>query len=152
MKLDRQPRKPPPFNQVYFNEAGVFITDAISYIFGFKTSEHIDETVLVLMSIFTPRQPPGVKYDYASFIANKIHEQFMNLDRERVFKYTSYIYHLLLYYQPDSFQISLRILDLKGERRSVIFWTSIFHEVHKSPYTYCEFIQACSYIQLLLYY
>lgn len=65
----------------------------ISYILGFKTSENIDETVVVLMSIFTPRQPRAVKYDYAAFIENKIHEQFMKLDRERVFKYTSYIYH-----------------------------------------------------------
>lgn len=69
----------------------------------------------------------------------------MNFDRERVFQYTSYIYHLLLYYQPDSFQISLRRLDLKGERRSVIFWTSVFHEVHNSPYTYCEFVDLFIY-------
>lgn len=54
MKPDCQPRHPPPFNQAWFNEAGVFITDMISYILGFKTSEHIDETVVVLMSIFTP--------------------------------------------------------------------------------------------------
>ena len=122
MKLDRQPTQLPPFNQVWFNEAGTFIIDMISYILAFKTNEHIDEIVLVLMSIFTPGQPPAVKYDYATFIANKIHDQFMSLDRERVFKYTSYIYHLLLYNQPDSFQIPLRMLDLKGRRRSVIFY------------------------------
>jgi len=125
MKPDRQPRQPPPFNQVWFNEAGTFITDMISYILRFKTSEYIDETTLVLMSMFTLGQPPTIQYDYATFVANKIHEQFMSLDRERVFKYTSYIYHLLLYNQPDSFQIPLRKLDLKGERRSVIFWTSV---------------------------
>jgi len=112
----------------------------ISYILGFKTSEYIHETILVLMSIFIPGQHPVVQSDYATFIANKIREQFMSLDRERVFKYTSYIYHLLLYNQPDSFQIPLRRLDLKGERRSVTFSTSVFHEVHNSPYSYCEFI------------
>jgi len=55
MRPESQPTYPPPFNQVWFNEAGTFITDMISYILGFKTSEHIDETVLVLMSIFTPK-------------------------------------------------------------------------------------------------
>jgi len=69
----------------------------------------------------------------------------MILERERVFKYTSYIYHLLLYYHPDSFQVPLKKLDSKGERRSVIFWTSVFHEVHLSPYTYCEFIDMFIY-------
>ena len=141
-----QHRGPPSYVHAWFTEAGRFIIDMISYILGFKTSEHVDETALVLLSIFTLGQPPAVKYDYATFIADKIYEQFMSMDRERVFKYTSYIYHLLLYYQPESFQISLRKLDCKGERRSVIFWTSVFHHVYYSPYTYCEFIDLFIYL------
>ena len=78
-----QPDHPPPYHQVWFNEAGKLLIDMISYILGCKTSEYVDETVLVLMSIFTPGQPPAVKYDYATFIENKIHEQFMILERER---------------------------------------------------------------------
>lgn len=124
------PDHSPPYHQVSFNEAGKILIDMISYILGCKTSEFVDETVFVLMSIFTPGQPPTVKYDYVTFIANKIHEKFMILERERVFKYTSYIYHRLLYYHSDSFQVPLKILYSKGERRSVIFWTSIFHEVY----------------------
>ena len=69
----------------------------------------------------------------------------MSLEREGVFKYTSYIYHLFLYYQTDSFQFPIRKLDAKGERRFVIFWTSVFHQVHNSPYTYCEFIDLFIY-------
>jgi len=64
----------------------------------------------------------------------------MNLERERVFKYTSYIYHLLLYNQPDSFRVFLKKLDAKGKRRYVIFWSPIFHHIFHFPYTYCEFI------------
>lgn len=69
----------------------------------------------------------------------------MNLERERVFKYTSYIYHLLLYYQSDNFPIFLNKLDAKGEQRYVIFWTSVCHLVSQSPYTYCEFIDLFIY-------
>jgi len=108
MRPDCQHIGPPPYLDIWFTEVGRFIINMISYILGFKTSEHVDETTLVLLSIFTPGQPPAVKYDYATYIADKIHEKFMSMDRERVFKYTSYIYHLLLYYQPNSFQISLR--------------------------------------------
>ena len=121
------------------------MVDMISYILGCKTGEFVDETVFFLLTIFTPGHPPTVMYDYATFIANKIHEQFMMMERERVFKYTSYIYHLLLYYHPDSFKVPLRRLHPKGERRSVIYWTSVFHEVHYSPYTYCEFIDLFIY-------
>ena len=77
-----------PYHHAWFTEEGKLLIDMISYILGFGTSEIVDETVFALMSIFTPGQPPAVKYDYATFIANKIHEKFMNLERERVFKYT----------------------------------------------------------------
>jgi len=103
MRSDCQPREPPPFQHVWFNEAGRFIIDMISYVLGFNTSEYVDETILALMSMFIPGHLPAVKFDFATFITNKIHEQIMSLDREGVFKYTSYIYHLFLYYQTNSF-------------------------------------------------
>jgi len=140
MQPDSQPQQPPPFLHVWFNDIGKVLVNMISYILGYNTSEYVDETILVMLSMFAPGKPLAVQYDYATFIADKIHEQFMNLERERVFKYTSYIYHLLLYNQPDSFPIFLKKLDAKGNRRSVIFWSSVFHHIFHSPYNYCEFI------------
>ena len=140
MKLDYQAQGPPPYVHSWLTETGKLILDMISFILGFKTSEFVDETILVMLSIFTAGHPPAVKYDYASFIANKINEKFINLDREGVFKYASFIYHLLLYFQPYSLLFPIRKLDSKGKRRFVIFWTSVFHNVCESPYTNCEFI------------
>jgi len=53
MKADCQPKEPPPFLYVHFNEVGKLLVDMISYVLGFKTSEHVDETVLVLLSSFS---------------------------------------------------------------------------------------------------
>ena len=86
----------------------------ISYVISFRTCEYVDETILALMSIFIPGHPPAIKYDFATFISNKIHEKFMRLNREGVFKYTTYINHLFLYYQTDSFQFPINKLDAKG--------------------------------------
>ena len=116
MRVDHQPTKPPPFHYVWFNEVGMLLVDMISYVLGFKTGEHIDETILVLLSAFTPGQPLAVKYNYSKFIANKIHDHLLKLDREGVFKYSSYIYHLFLYYQPDSFQFPSKDWTLKEKR------------------------------------
>lgn len=146
MRADRQLTEPPPFNYRCFNEVGRLLVDMISYVLGFKTSEHIDENILVLLSTFTLGQPPAVKYNYAKFIANKRHDQLLNLEREGVFKYSSYIYRLFLYYQSDYFQFPIRKLDSKGEKRSVIFWTSVFHQVSNFPYSYCEFIDMFVYL------
>ena len=90
-------------------------------ILGVRSSEYVVEIVLVLLSTFTLGHPPAIKYEYASFIANKFHAQFMNLEREGVFKYTTFIYHLLLYHHPNIFIFPIRKLDSKGERRHVIF-------------------------------
>jgi len=48
---------------------------------GFNSSEYVDDITLVLLSIFTPGQPRAIRYNYASYIANKIHDQFQNLER-----------------------------------------------------------------------
>lgn len=65
---------PPPYLQACFTETGKLIVDMISLIMGFKTSEFVDDVTIVLLSIFTPGQLPAVIYDYASYIANKIHD------------------------------------------------------------------------------
>lgn len=145
MSPNSQPKDSPPFHHVYFNEVGRTVIDIISYVLGFRTSEYVDETILALMSIFIPGHPPSIKFDFATFISKKTHEQFMSLNREGVFKYTTYIYHLFLYYQTDSFQFPVKKFDAKGERRSVIFWTPVFNIVHNSPFTYCEFIDLFIY-------
>lgn len=135
-----QTMRSPPISHVYLNELGRILVDMISYILGYKSTEYVDETILVMMSVFSPRKPPSVHYDYATFIANKIYEQLMNLERERVFRYTSYIYHLFLFNQPDSFPVTLKKFDAQGNQRSVVFWSSIFHNTSFSPYSYYEFI------------
>jgi len=111
----------------------------ISLIFGFGSNQYVDDITMVLLSIFTLGQLIVMKYGYATFIADKIHAQFKNLEREGVFKYTSFIYHLLFYYHLDSFPFPIRKLDSKGNQRSVIFWSSVLHN-YDSPYTYSEFI------------
>ena len=73
------------------------------------------------MSIYTPGQPPAVIYDYAKFIADRMHDQFLRMSNGRVFKYSSVLYHLFLYYQTNKFSFTLQKLDTKGHPRSLIF-------------------------------
>ena len=96
MLQGHQPKSPPPYGYTFFTDMGRLILNMISSVMGFNTSEYVDQLTLVLLSIFTPGQPPTVKYDFSSYIADKIHDQFMRLENERVFKYSSVIYHLML--------------------------------------------------------
>ena len=103
MLPEHQPKCPPPYGYTFFTDVGRLILNMISSVMGFNTSEYVDQLTLLLLSIFTPGQPPAVKYDFACYIADKIHDQFMILENERVFKYSSVIYHLMLYFQSESF-------------------------------------------------
>jgi len=74
MDKNHLPKGPPPYLTCFFTEIGKDIVNMIATIMGFNTSEFVDELTLVLMSIFTPGQPPVIKYDYAACIAKKIHD------------------------------------------------------------------------------
>jgi len=71
----------------------------ISSVLGYTTSEYIDEIILAFMSINTLGQPPAIIYDYAKFITDRMHDQFLIMSNERVFEYSSVLYHLFLYFQ-----------------------------------------------------
>ena len=64
----------------------------------------------------------------------------MRLENEKVFKYYSVIYHLMLYYQSENFPLHVQKLNVQGNLRSVIFWSAITHNSRDSPYSYNEFI------------
>lgn len=98
MDTKHQPKGPPPYMHAFFTDTRKIIVDVIASIMGFNSREYVDKITLVLLSIFTPGQPPTIKYDYASYIANKIHDQFLRLDNEGIFNYTTFIYHIMLYY------------------------------------------------------
>jgi len=92
------PKDPPPYVATIFSKWGLYILTMMSRALGCSTSEYIDEIILVFMSIYTPGQPPATTYDFANFIADRMHEQFTRMGNERVFKYSSILYHIFLYY------------------------------------------------------
>ena len=91
-------------------------------------------------STFSPGQPPLVIFDYADFIADSIHYQLTNLQLEGVFRYTSYIFHLFLFFQSESFPISLQKLDIEGKPLSVVFWTSVLRK-ESTKFSYSKFVE-----------
>jgi len=76
------PKDPPPYMSSFFSGIGKDITSMISCILGFTTSEYVDDIIFSYMSIFTPGQPVVVKFDYAKFISDKTHDQFMRLENK----------------------------------------------------------------------
>ena len=107
-------KDPPPYVATIFSPWGWNIVAMISCVLGYSTSQCIDEIILAFMAIYTLGQPPATIYDFATFIANIMHEQFTRMGNEMVFNYSSVLYHMFLYYQSEKFPFTLQKLDTKG--------------------------------------
>ena len=122
----------------------------LSCILGYTIDEHVDEVVLGFLSIFFPGKPPATLYNYAQFIADKIHEHFIRLPNERVFKYSSVSFHMFLYFQSDKFLVSIQKLDTKGNPRFVIYWAP-FIQKYSTIFSYKYFIDSFSHSVINIY-
>jgi len=131
----------PPYATTIFSETGRQIITMLSCILGYTIDEHVDEVVLDFISIFCPGKPPAIMYNYAQFIADRMHEQFIRLPNERVFKYSLVLFHIFLYNQLDKFPINIQKLDTKGNPRLVIYWTPLIQE-YSTIFSYKEFIDS----------
>lgn len=131
----------PPYAGTIFSETGRHIITMLSCILGYTTNEHVDEVILAFLTIFTPGKPLAIMYNYAQFISDRMHEQFTRLPTKRVFKYSSVLFHMFLYYQADMFLVSIQILETKGKERSVVFWTPLMQK-YSTTFTYKDFIDS----------
>ena len=64
----------PPIGYQYLNDLGRMLVDLISYVLGYRGIEDVDDTIMAMLSIFSPGKPRAVHYDYATYIAEKIQE------------------------------------------------------------------------------
>ena len=86
----------------------------LSFILGYFIDEHVDVAVLGFLSTFTPGQPPATIFNFSQYLADNIHEKLVKMPSEGVFKYSSVLLHMFLYFQSEKFGINLQRLDVEG--------------------------------------
>ena len=110
----------------------------LSFILGYFTYGFTDESILGFLFTLSPGQPPTLIFYYASCIADSIHHQLTKLPTEGVFRYSSYLFHLFLYFQSDKFPIALQKMDLEGQPLSIVFWTTLLRK-ESSDFSFTDF-------------
>ena len=93
----------------------------LSYIIRYFFYEYVDALVLGFISIFYPGQPPTLIFNFSQYLSESIHEKIVKLLEEWVFKYSSILFHMFLYFQSERFAVSLQKLDTEGNPQSVVF-------------------------------
>ena len=132
------PKLNPPYYTAKFPEGSRHIISMLYFILGYFTDGFTDESILGFLSTLSPGQPPTIIFYYARFIGDSIHHQLTKLPTEGVFRYSSYLFHLFLFFQADNFPIVLQKMDLEGKPLSIVLWTSLIRK-ENSDFTYTEF-------------
>jgi hypothetical protein len=65
------------------------------------------------------------QFDYNKFMFDNIHEKLFKFSIEGMFRYSSILVYLFIFFQADKFPFSLQKLDQEGNPQPVTSWTSL---------------------------
>jgi hypothetical protein len=133
------PSTNPPYPSSMFSTKGNQIISSLCALLGYYSDQWVDEPILGFLSIFSNDEQPTTQFDYNTFLANNIHEQFVNFATEGMFRYSSILAYMFVYFQADRFNFSMQKMDADGRPQPVTAWTSLLK--HNSvEYDFTTFI------------
>jgi hypothetical protein len=133
------PSTNPPYPSSLFSTKGNQIISSLCALLGYYSDKWVDEPILGFLSIFSNDEQPTTQFDYNTFLANNIHEQFVNFATEGMFRYSSILAYMFVYFQADKFNFSMQKMDADGRPQPVTAWTSLLK--HNSvEYDFTAFI------------
>ena len=96
--LVETPKTNPPYPSAIFFERTRHIITMLSCILGYFNDEHVDASILGFLSTFSLGQPPATIFNFSQYLADNIHEQLVKMPEEGVFKYSSVLFHMFMYF------------------------------------------------------
>jgi hypothetical protein len=105
------PKKNPPYHSSMFSEKGNQIISSLCCLLGYFSDEWVDEPILGYLSIFTAEEKSTTQFDYNSFIAENMHEQFFKFPTEGMFWYSSILAYMFMFFQADKFSFTMQKMD-----------------------------------------
>jgi hypothetical protein len=108
-----------------FSTKGNQVISSLCDLLGYYSDPWVDETILGFLSIFSTDEKPTTQFDFSTFLANNIHEQFMNFGIECMSRYSSILAYMFVFYQADKFNFSMQKMDADGRPQPVTAWTSL---------------------------
>jgi len=114
-KDSQLPKKNTPYPSSMFPQKARHIIFFLSSILGYYLDEWVDEPILGFLSTLSSYEGASITFDYGHFLSYIIHEQFLQLLTEGMFKYSSILMYMFLFFQEDKFPFSMQKLDQQGE-------------------------------------
>jgi hypothetical protein len=133
------PSTNPPYPSSIFSTKGNQVISSLCALLGYYSDQWVDEPILGFLSIFSNDEKPTTQFDFNTFLVDNIHEQFMNFGTEGMFRYSSVIAYMFVYFQADKFSFSMQKMDADGRPQPVTAWTSLLKH-NSTEYSFQAFI------------
>jgi hypothetical protein len=133
------PSTNPPYPSSMFSTKGNQVISSLCALLGYYSDQWVDEPILGFLSIFSTDEKPTTQFDFSTFLADNIHEQFMNFGTEGMFRYSSILAYLFVFFQADKFGFSMQKMDGDGRPQAVTAWTSLLKH-NSTDFSFKEFI------------
>jgi hypothetical protein len=133
------PSTNPLYPSSLFSTKGNQIISSLCALLGYFSNQWVDEPIMGFLYIFSNDEQPTTKFDYSTFLANNIHEQFVNFPTEGMFRYSSILAYMFVYFQADRFNFSMQKMDADGRPQLVTAWTSLL-KPNSVKYDFTAFI------------
>jgi hypothetical protein len=111
----------------------------ISYLIVYYSDEWVDEHILGFLSIFSIEERVSIKFKLSEFLDDNIHDDLFRFPIEGMFKYSSVLVYIFLFYQSDRFPCALQKLNQEGSPQLVKLWTSLVRK-NSTEYSFKDFI------------
>jgi hypothetical protein len=97
----------PPYPSSIFSTKGNWIISSLCALLGYFSDQWVDEPILGFLSIFSTDEKPTTQFNFSTFLVNNIHEKFVNFATEGMFRYSSILAYLFVFFQVDKFIFSM---------------------------------------------
>jgi hypothetical protein len=100
----------------------------------------VDEPILGFLPIFSLEERPTTQFNYSTFLANNIHEQFSNFSTEGMFRYFSILAYMFTFFQADRFSFSMQKMEKDRRLQAVTAWTSLLRQ-KSTEFSFKQFVE-----------
>jgi hypothetical protein len=133
------PKKNPPYHSSIFSVKGNQVISSLCCLLGYYSDEWIDEPILGFLSIFSTKEKATTQFNFSQFLADNIHEKLFKFSTEGMFRYSSILAYMFIFFQAEKFSFSLQKLDQDGNPQPVTSWTSLLRK-NSSEFSFKQFI------------
>jgi hypothetical protein len=88
----------------------------------------VDEPILGFLSIFSTEEKVITQFDYNGFLAENLHEQLTIFPTEGMFRYSSILAYMFMFYQANTFSFLKKKMDKYVQPEEIILWMSLLRK------------------------